>query len=392
MIPIDYQINDTRDTKELSKITFSGYQLKDVATALNKSLINCKIEESVNWAVELLLSGQSEKFWEKIINISLKNININNPKLPIFLFKRYSKFVGLKIKYSGGTKSSNIEGYLSLRNSQSVRNMLCEVCVIICNSTKLKAITLPKIKELDFNTDYIKTKIVADKSSIVNDKLKYGDPEELKIPLNEFNFCIKTRKWELGLYWLAWILEWERRNTKKDKFYICGYRKIDGIDDKYCTDVIWIIWEILIKEVIYLKDDQASDQLFALFKFYKFDFKPTKKNKRVFFIVYAIKYFTEIYSFKQEIIPNYYQLIQACSNINLMFYEKKRYEVNKHKTKQEIQAYNLNKNKADTSMEKQFEKEEIKRLKKIAELKINNKINAVEKIDSLILSNKLNKI
>ena len=386
MIPDEYNINDTRSIQDFSKQSFSGFAIKDVVSILNKSLIACKIEESVNWAVELLLSGQSERLWEKIFSISLKNININNPKLPIFLFKRYSKFVSLKLKYSGSAKSSNIAGYLSLRNSQAVRNMMCEVCVIICNSTKLKALSIPKIKESDFDVSYLKTRLVATDANIIGNKLKYGDPDEIKIPLNEFNFCIKTRKWELAIYWLAWIFEWERRNTKRDKHYICGVRKIDGIEDKYFTDIVWIIWEILIKEAPGLKNDDASSQIYALFKLYKFDFKPTKKSKRIFFILYAIKYFTEMYNFKNDIIPNHYQLIQACGNINLIFYDKKKYEVNKHKQNLEQISYNKIKSKALTEKEKKDEKAKLKRLKEAAEIKIKNKISRVEMIDSLILS------
>ena len=102
---------------------------------------------------------------------------------------------------------------------------------------------------------------------------------KLKIPLNEFNFCVKTRKWELALYWLAWVLEWESRNTKRDKQYICGVRKIEGVDEKYFTDIVWIIWEIFIKEAPGLNNETASYQIYALFKLYKFDFKPTKKLK-----------------------------------------------------------------------------------------------------------------
>ena len=386
MIPDEYKINDTRSTPDFSKQSFSGFAIKDVVTVLNKSLIACKIEESVNWAVELLLSGQTERLWEKIFSISLKNININNPKLPMFLFKRYSKFVTLKLKYSGSAKSSNIAGYLSLRNSQAVRNMMCEVCVIICNSTKLKALSLPKIKEGDFDLSYLKTRLVATDANIIGNKLKYGDPVEIKIPLNEFNFCIKTRKWELAIYWLAWVCEWERRNTKRDKHYICGVRKIEGVEEKYFTDIIWIIWEILIKEAPDLKNDDASSQIYALFKLYKFDFKPTKKSKRIFFILYAIKYFTEMYNFKNDIIPNHYQLIQACGNINLIFYDKKKYEVNKHKQNLEQTSYNHIKTKALTEKEKKDEKAKLKRLKEAAEIKIKNKISRVEMIDSLILS------
>ena len=192
MIPLVYRINDSRGLKDLAKISFSGFSMKDVIKAFEKGITACKIEESVNWAMEILFSGQPEKFWEKIFMISSKNININNPRLAQFLFKRYSRYVDLKIKYTGNplnNKTKNEAGYLSLRNSQIIRNMFCEVTIIVCNSTKLKALSLPKIKESEFNMNYIKTKIVADLPDIVRDKLKYGDPEELRIPLNEFNFC-----------------------------------------------------------------------------------------------------------------------------------------------------------------------------------------------------------
>ena len=126
--------------------------------------------------------------------------------------------------------------------------------------------------------------------------------------------------------------------------------------------------------------------MFSLYKLYKFDFKPAKKSKRIFFILYAIKYFTEIYSFKQEIIPNYYQLIQACSNINIMFYDKKKYEVNKHKSNIEKAAHNTIVNNVVNEKQSKMQKDELKRLKKIADIKIKNKISAVEQIDTLILS------
>ena len=189
------------------------------------------------------------------------------------------------------------------------------------------------------------------------------------------------------IYWLAWVFEWERRNTKRDKHFICGVRKIDGIEEKYYTDIVWIIWEILIKEAPGLKNDFASSQIFALYKLYKFDFKPTKKSKRVFFFLYAIKYFTEMYNSKNDIIPNNYQLIQACGNINILFYDKKRYEVNKHKQSLEKTSYNNIKSKSISELDKKEEKEKLKRLKQAAEIKIKNKISRVEMIDSLILSN-----
>lgn len=391
MIPSEYLINDTRDLAELSKKSFSGYAIKDVVTALGKSITGCKIEEVVNWAVELLLSGQTEKFWEKIFNIALKNININNPKLPEVLYKRYSKYVSLKIKHSGSVKSSNIVGFLSLRNSQAIRNLLCEISVIVCNSTKLKPVSLPKIKEQDFNVNYLKTRFIATNPNLVKNKLKWGDPEALKIPFNEFNYCLKAKKWELSIYWIAWILEWEKRNTTKHSPVICGFRKIDGLEDKLCTDLIWIIWEIIIKEASYLNNESSATQIYALFKLFKFDYKPAKKSKRIFFILFAVKFFTEDYNFKHDIIPNYHQLVQACGNINILFFERKKFEVNKLNKQIQHEQHSKVKKTAKTEEEKRLEKAELKRLKEVAQQKIEKKINQVEMIDSMIISSRKTK-
>ena len=62
-IPNEYIIFDNRSLKDFSKFTFSKYLLKDVLAALNKSILDCKIEASINWAIELLLSGHINKFF-----------------------------------------------------------------------------------------------------------------------------------------------------------------------------------------------------------------------------------------------------------------------------------------------------------------------------------------
>ena len=115
-IPIDYRIIDNRSIKDFSKKTFSNYMLKDVVAIFGKSLMNCRIEESCNWSIELLISGAFDKFWEKVFSISIKNININNPLLPKYLHKRYSIFNNYLSKY---------ENKLDLRNNQVI-----EICFV----------------------------------------------------------------------------------------------------------------------------------------------------------------------------------------------------------------------------------------------------------------------
>ena len=382
-IPNEYLIIDKRPFKQFSKITFSKYMLKDVTAALSKALTNCKLEESMNWAVELLISGHIEKFWDKIISIGIKNVNINNPNLGYFLYTRYSKYIDLSKKYDN----------LSIRNSQCFRNLLSEVCFIVCNSLKTKSIGYMKIKENDFNMSYLETKVLANDPDLVKDKLKYGDPCEARMILNEFNYCLINKKYELCVYWLSWIFDWEKKNTKKDKMYICGLREIQNVDKKYYTNLSWLVWEIILKEGVKTNNDFLNKQIQALYKLYKFNFKSTNKGKKAPIFLYAIKYFTDNYHISKE-INNYNILIQVSLNINNLFFEKSNYSIN-NKSVREQQAFNKSKEELVTELniKKQKEKsnadkKKLVELKKAAELKMKLKIKTVEEIDKIILSKK----
>ena len=166
----NYLINDSRLLIDFKDKTFSGYKKTDLFNILFKCIDKNKIESACNWITECLISGYTLTIFEKLIIYSCKVVHINNPRLPHFLYKRYYRYVKLKVKYSGSVKSSNVAGYLSLRNSQVIRNMICEIRVIICNSVKVKALSLPKIKEGDFDSDFIKSKLCADSANVINNK------------------------------------------------------------------------------------------------------------------------------------------------------------------------------------------------------------------------------
>ena len=378
-IPIDYRINDNRSINSFSKKTLSNYLLKDVLNILGKSLMTCKIEESCNWAVELLISGCYDKFWDKIFTISMKNININNPLLPLFIYKRYSKFLDYYNK---------IENKLELRNNQVIRNMFCEICVIICNSLKLKTLSFAKITPTDFNLNYLNSKMKADRETYVSDKLKFGDPTEMKIIMNEFNYCLNTKNYELCNYWISWAIEFEKKNTKKNKLYICGLREIDNIDKKYKNDLCWFIWEIILKETFKFPSN-ISDNIQALYKLYKYDFKHSQKGKKSVIFLYAIKYFTDIYNVDKQIIPNLNIIVQACSNINYIFIDKINNCVNKQAQIYEKKNHEENIEILTKSMLDKEKKEKLKKLKDIANEKMRLKITTVEQIDSMILNSNI---
>ena len=383
-IPNEYIIFDNRSLKEFTKLSFSKYLIKDVLIALNKSILDCKIEDSINWGVELLLSGHINKFWDRIITIGIKNININNPNICYFLYIKYSKHIELITKYN----------ILNIRNNQSYRNLIGETCFLICNSLKTKPLTYIKIKESDFNMNYLESKTIANNPNLIKDKLKYGDPTETKIILNEFNYCLINKKYELCVYWLSWIIEWEKKNTKQNKMYVCGLREINNIDTKYYNDLVWLIWEIILKEGDKLDNSFLNTQIQSLYKLYKYDFKQSNKSKKSMYFLVAIKYFTDNYHINPN-IPNYHLLIQVCLNINKIFFEKIKFSINNCKNK-EIFKFNSNvdilqKEINTKEMNKSIveSKKKINKLKQIADTKMKLKITKVEEIDSLILNKNL---
>ena len=81
--------------------------------------------------------------------------------------------------------------------------MFCEICVVICNSLKLKPLGFAKITQNDFNLNFLGSKMKADRETYVSNKLKFGDPTEMKIIMNEFNYCLNTKNYELCNYWIS---------------------------------------------------------------------------------------------------------------------------------------------------------------------------------------------
>ena len=41
----------------------------------------------------------------------------------------------------------------------------------------------------------------ADKATYIQDKIKYGDPPEMKIIMNEFNYSLNIKNYEMCNYW-----------------------------------------------------------------------------------------------------------------------------------------------------------------------------------------------
>ena len=213
----NYLIVDPRPLEEFKDKTFSGFKKKDVCNELFKSIEKGKVENTCYWITECIVSGYTLEIFEKLIIFSSKVIHINNPKLPSFLWNKYSAFINSIDHISKKERKQ----YIHLRNTQSIRNCLFDVSVTLTISPKTKRYDqYPKPKEdIDFSFESIKSKMNATMQVLPSHIIKFTDPEELRIIMNELFFNLKNNLggYERASYWISWLIQWEKINKKKKK-------------------------------------------------------------------------------------------------------------------------------------------------------------------------------
>ena len=347
-----YKILDNRLNEEFKQKTFSGFQKKDIISALFKSIDQGKIENALYWCTECIISGYTMKIWEKLLNYSFKIVHINNPRLPIFLYKKnnilFNQIKRLDIKN---------KDYLVLRNSQMIRNLLADIIVtIITSEKKLKFDKLIKIKEEDFN---IKNKLQANLNILPSHILRFDDPEEFKIIINEIFFHLKNQLsgYDKAIYWIIWILEWEKKHKKNKEDWIIPKRDVNIKKDKDKCDFIWIIWETIFEELKCRDNKLLTTIIKVLYSLFIHEYTSGKRTERMFIVYNAIGHLTNKIDYNKNIRLNEVLYIQTQSNINKMYEIMKKNEKNNIiVSKQLDKKESKNLKKKDLNKEKMIDK------------------------------------
>ena len=179
----DYLIVDPRPLEEFKDKTFSEFKKRDVFNELAKSMETGKVENTCFWVTECIVSGYTTELFEKLLLFGSKIVHINNPKLPQFLWLKYHSFMNSIDHISKKERKQ----YIHLRNTQSIRNCLTDTAVTLAMSPKTKRYDkYPKPKEdLDFSFTSIKNKMNATMQLLPSHIIKFTDPEELRVIMND---------------------------------------------------------------------------------------------------------------------------------------------------------------------------------------------------------------
>lgn len=339
---IKYQIFDSRKLIDFKTQTFGGYSKSDVNSQLDKAIQAEELEKSIYLSFQLLFSGYVNLLWDKLINLIYKNININNPKIPKFIYEKQKKWdnIVLQKKY----KKDNI---LLLRNNVLIRELIVELVCVIILSRKRKLEQLKKITKSDFVLSSFKSRLEAKDSSLSSNYLKENDPSEVRIAMNELVYQMKQRNFDKVLYWLSWMLEWDKLNVKQYGKFKVHPRLVQGVEPKFATNIIWLIWEY-INDIRFKVNtfsthnsltDEDNEQINYLWKCFTLNYSNTKRNKRIHLVIWALKIITNPLDFSIKLIDKEYLLFQILANYNIMVEKIKSQENNKNDY--QLSKYNL---------------------------------------------------
>ena len=316
----DNDINDLRKLKDFRGITFSKFKKSDAKKELLNNLMNSKIEQSCYWCTEFICSGHFIDIWDIIFEFSSKYIHLGNPKLPYYLKIRLDDFKNI-------INNGYQDNIIKIRNNEKVRKLFAEIMCVLCTSNKKNALENIKVQKEDLSMMKITHKLKADSINYAKIVFKEEDPKELFVAINEFAWNISKSKKNarMACYWIEWILNFETLVKKENKKY-CGARRVIGVENKYQTDIVWILWDCLCYEAnsrnsSMLKLIQNLQELFCL------KYKPGIKKKRKFLIYYAINLLTETINNNIPIIENTSLVESISKKINIIYKQVKKNEI-----------------------------------------------------------------
>ena len=250
------------DTRTIFTNTFSNYKKAVVVKEFMNSIYYQKTEDAYFWTAELLSTNCIIEIWDTYIDFMCKYTHIYNPKILIYLYKKFLEFKEI---------AGKINDDLQLRNSDEIRRLFFTLTLIFCSSKRECILDIP-IFQFNFEIDKMYTNLKAPNVSYIQNYFKKGDPKEYYIPLNELMYHLKETQNKMDIfYWIEWIIEYDAMLLKNKKQLQCVKRSFS-----VNTNIIWIIWELLLSF-----EKQPIDSLLELFSI---KYKTNKKKKCILFL------------------------------------------------------------------------------------------------------------
>ena len=319
----DTEINDIRPINEFKSKSFSKYSRFKVKSELLNSLYSSNIEPACNWSVELICAGHYQDLWEIIIHFMSRYIQLGNPKLPLYIERRFQNFRNI-------ISNGYTDNILPLRNNPKIRKLFAEIICILCLSRKKHAFESLTIKDSkDFEITNLTRRLKAPDISFVQSIFNKDDPKELFIAINEFKFHISESSKDItaACYWFEWILQYEIICKQKKLHCHCERRTFAPVDEKLQMDIIWIIWDALLHEANNKSFEFYKNIINSLLNLFCIKYTSGCKRRRKYIIYLAISFLTESINLNIPLIENKQIIESITQKIYVIYKDIKKNEI-----------------------------------------------------------------
>ncbi len=345
-VPDNSLINDIRMQNHFKATTFSKFKLTEVKKQLIDNMLKENIEQSCYWSAELVCSGHFPELWDCIFHFLGKHIHIGNPKIIIYLEKRYNVFKNI-------INQKHYTFEIELRNNSTIRSMFAEIVTIICLSNKKTSFETLKINRTEeFDMTNMRERLKAKDTSYATNVFHNDDPKELFIAINEFAYHIGGDKPNMksACYWIEWVIEFDLICRKRKQKCFCKRRNVN-VENKFQCDTIWLIWDVLVYYSDFVKNNEFIKQLIVgLRELFCGRYTLGTSKKRKYLLYFAVELLTEYVPTDVEIITKKDIVKKVLEKIHDIY---KQIKNNEESPKTEYLFNNLNKqNNLENSIKK----------------------------------------
>lgn len=315
-------INDVRPASEFKGFSFSRYKKTDARNQLIANIQKGKIEPACYWCAELICAGHYTDIWETILHYVGKHIHLGNPKIVIYIEKRFDIFRNIAAQ---GHYIHEIE----LRNNNTIRQLFAEIISTLILSNKKHTFETIKInREEEFDMTQMTERLKAPSMKYAEPIMKKTDPKELFIAINEFSYYISSDGINMlsASYWIEWIVEFDAICKKRNEACLCEKRSYVNVENKYQRDIIWILWDALFHYVEILKNPYIENLMQSTFNIFCIKYTTASCRKRRYLLYFAVALLTEPVPINIEVMPNKNVVKTVVAKIDEIYKQIKKNE------------------------------------------------------------------
>jgi hypothetical protein len=320
------QINDVRTCAQLKAYTFSNFKKTQVCDQITKNILRGRIESACYWSAELICAGHFYDLWEEILYFFGKHIHLGNPKMVIYLDKRWKYFESI-------INQGHYITELSLRNDKQIRILFAEIVCVLSLSVKKQSFEPIKImRNEEFDLNNLRERLQADSIDYIQNVFQEEDPRELVVAINEFAYCLSGKHANMvnACFWMEWVIDFATYCKGKKQELKCDMR-VYPVPYKFQKEPIWILWDILFLYCNKIENIAKKNSVMQLLNAAKtlFCIKYTAgvPKRRRHLLYFAVSCLTEPFQMNMDLVQNKEVVKTVIDGIDIVYKQIKKNEI-----------------------------------------------------------------